>query len=136
MALFDTFYKDMKPLFNENLVTEIFKTKHYSVCNIADYFYSVFPHVRSEGYQCGVIVNADTVRNMLMNEHAFTKGYANLSKAEKDQITYSVDQEAIEYFRKCLRETTLSGPTSDIDVELEEQLGVRKGTISHGKALI
>lgn len=124
--LFDTFYKDLKDCFEEKLITEISRGKRFSVCNMADMFYAVFPHVKSGKYQCGVIVNHENIKYLVEDEMFFKKIYSSMSKEEQKQLSFVLDEGVKELLRKYKAKTDLEGPSNDIEVELEEQLGARK----------
>lgn len=124
----DTFYKDMKSLFDDKIAVEVYKYQNVSVCNVADYFYAVFPHVKSAEKQCGVIINAEHFRNIVSDVDGtyFSKLYSEMSIEDQKRLSFEVDDKAKELFASLRKETLASGPTSDIDVEFEQSLGVRQ----------
>ena len=130
--LFDTFKYDMKELYDEKLVTELFNSKKITLCNVADSFYAVFPHIKVSGLQCGVIVSPEIMKMVYNDPKSFSKFYNQLSHEEKEKYAFALTEDTKEVFRKMKKETELNGPVEDIDVEFEQQLGVRE--LSKGRS--
>lgn len=133
--MFDTFYWDMRDVFSEKLMTEIFKSKHLSICNVADSFYAVFPHAKTSDGQCAVVINADTARCIVDDPSSFGRMYSELSDEQKEQITFVVGKATKPLLQQWKANTNLNGPSSDIDIEFEQQLGVRQNDIKQGRML-
>ena len=134
--MIDTFYWDMRNFFGEKLITEVLKSKHMSVCNVADSFYAVFPHAKFNGEQCGIVVSTNDMKRMVENPSYFQRWYSYLTPEQKEKSCFSMGKSNIELVRQWKAQTQLNGPDASIDVEFEQQLGVRQGQLRNGRRLV
>ena len=131
--LFDTFKYDMKELYDEKLVSELFTSKKITLCNVADSFYAAFPHAKVSGVQCGVIVSPEIMKMIYNDPSSFSKFFNQLSNEDKEKYVFALTDDTKEVLRDMKRETELNGPVADIDVEFEQQLGVRDLNIGRSR---
>lgn len=129
----EKFHRDAFLYFDNELVREIFYTDDFSICNIANSHYAVFFYPSSsEGIYAnekrgpsGLFVSSDFMRDIIHNP----SNVSRLSSVDEDTLLkylFRLNQDNFLKIKQLKDKTDLEGPSSKIDLSLEEEL-LKKG---------
>jgi len=129
----EKFYRDASLYFDNELVREIFYTDDFSICNIANTYYAIFFYPLSlsaifankKKGPVGLFVTPHFMRDIVCDPSSVS----SLSSVDEDTLVkhmFRLNQDNFLKFKQLKEKTDLDGPSSKIDLALEEEL-LKKG---------
>lgn len=118
----EIFKKKINEFLEAGVLKEIFSTTDFSVFNISNYCYGVFDYNEYSVGQCGIIVNPETMREIINDPDFFPRFVQAMGTEWIKKNTIILNENNLEVMKRMKKETDMNGPTSDIDVELENKL--------------
>lgn len=121
----NSFYNSkIKELLNEGLIREIYSSSKISIMNISNSCYAVFDYEGCFKLNSifGLIMDAQSIRTIINDESQFRKWLNGVSKKEVSKCMLIVNDANINVMKSLKSKTDVSGPTEDIDLQLEQEL--------------
>ena len=120
----DFFYTHVKELLEENLIKEIYAGKSLSIMNVANSCYVVFVIRHALDLECifGFIMDPESILKITKSEAAFHRWVKASSKETLKKFMLIVNETNINVMRELKAKTDVSGPTKDIDLQMESML--------------
>ncbi len=114
------FYEKARRFFDDGLMYEIYVSDTLCICNVANQCYAVFPY-RGNGLGAdGMFIGPAMIPKIIEDE-----GYLAARVAEDRNLWTSLsillDDTRYGNFRKFKKRNDITGPTSDIDLDMEER---------------
>jgi len=119
------FYYYARPLFKEGLMKELYCSDTFSVCNVADTLYYVFPFEIYNNFELvpdGVAFEKRIIDLLLKNENNFKKILLAHGLEYINNNMLSLNHENIELMRQIRKRNDAEGPSEMIDKNWEEKV--------------
>lgn len=119
------FYKVANRFFEAGYMKEIYVCDEFSLCNVGDHFYAVFPYVALKGGEknCyGFTMPINKLEYATMVNKSIYVYYANIDQQTRNKTTLLLDDKAFSIMGNIVARTSKTGPSMQIDREFERRI--------------
>lgn len=119
------FYKVANRFFEAGYMKEIYTCDEFSLCNVADDFYAVFPFValeHGENNCFGFTMPIDKLEFATEYNKSIYVYYANIDNETKKRSTLLLNDKAFSIMGSTVARTSKIGPSRFIDREFERRI--------------
>ena len=113
------------PFLESDLLKEIYKDEYVSICNIANTSYALFSYdmmCNGKDDFVGILFNGQYLEKVADNPQLLLKDFVNSDEKKKLNMMVPLNEKSFEIMKNMKKKTDISGPTNEINLELEEQL--------------
>ena len=121
-------FKEMcKRYFEDRIITIVYNTKDFCICNMANQCYALFIYPRSheltmltKQYKayCGITITPDQAMT-IVNDPSYIANFGNLDRTTWNKRTFLLNDKNYDWFKNIKDKNMQQGPTSDIDFNME-----------------
>lgn len=90
----DPFYADLRPFFEDGLLTQVYRTGRLCVCEAANLCYYAFPDIKTDGWQTGFVLKPEAIRKIIDEGEDFFVRSVNAASPEQLRAAAQVFNEA------------------------------------------
>ena len=122
------FYENNKVFFDTDILKEIYTTDAFSICNISDQCYGVFPYIVTKNGYCGVLVSSREVEAISEDSIMFNTILGDMSEEMFKKRSVMLNDSMLKKSLELQKRNKINGPTSSIDYAMEERIKFKNKT--------
>lgn len=119
------FYEDTKMFFQDGILTQIYETENFCICNMCNAAYVVYDFGKVAPGQShnGLIASVNQVKEMIADEAFYVKWVTYLAENNKwQELSMPLNDRSYVILSEFKRKADLSGPTNGVDLEFEASI--------------
>ena len=119
------FEEMIRPFEEAGLLFVVYNDNYFSVCNLANTTYVLFSYdMLCEGKDnfVGILFNGKYLDKVIIHPELLLQDYVNSSEKERINMMVPLNKASFEIMKEMKNKTDVSGPTKEINLELEQEL--------------